>query len=127
MARGTVTYADAVSGSPRKKSNTDYLLHSMLDRIDGEFIKLTDHAIEPCRFCWACRENGCCVIDDAMKTVLIPRLLDADAIVVGTSVYFNNVTAQLKAFIDGTWSIRGKLKDEIGAAVVIGRRYGIES
>jgi len=115
-----------ISGSPRKRSNTDYLLNRILSRTDGEFIKLTDYAIEPCRSCWACRENGCCVIDDGMETVVIPKLLNADAIVVGTPVYFNNVTAQLKAFIDRTWSIRGKLKDKIGAAVVVGRRYGAE-
>jgi len=115
-----------ISGSPRKISNTDYLLNCILSRADGEFIKLTDYAIEPCRSCWACRENGCCVIDDGMETVVIPKLLTADAIVVGTPVYFNNVTAQLKAFIDRTWSIRGKLKDKIGAAVVVGRRYGAE-
>jgi multimeric flavodoxin WrbA len=115
-----------ISGSPRKRSNTDYLMNCILSRTDGEFIKLTDYAIEPCRSCWACRENGCCVIADDMATVIIPKLLDADAIVVGTPVYFNNVTAQLKAFIDRTWSIREKLKDKIGAAVVVGRRYGAE-
>jgi multimeric flavodoxin WrbA len=66
------------------------------------------------------------VIDDDMKTVVIPKLLNADAIVVGTPVYFNNVTAQLKAFIDRTWSIRGKLMNKVGAAVVVGRKYGAE-
>jgi len=115
-----------ISGSPRKRSNTDYLLNRVLSRTDGEFIKLSDYAIEPCRSCWACREGGCCVIDDGMETIIIPKLLNADAIVIGTPVYFNNVTAQLKAFIDRTWSIRGKLKDKIGAAVVVGRRYGAE-
>lgn len=115
-----------ISGSPRKKSNTDYLLNCILSRTDGEFIKLADYAIDPCRSCWACRENGCCVVDDGMETIIIPKLLAADAIVLGTPVYFSNVTAQLKAFIDRTWSIRGKLKDKIGAAVVVGRRYGAE-
>ena len=61
-----------------------------------------------------------------MKTVLTPKLLDADAIVIGTPVYFNNVTAQLKAFIDRTWALRGKLRNKIGGAVVVGRRYGAE-
>lgn len=115
-----------ISGSPRKISNTDCLLNRILSRTDGEFIKLTDYTIEPCHSCWACRENHCCVIDDDMETVIIPKLLNADAIVVGTPVYFNNVTAQLKAFIDRTWSIREKLKNKIGAAVVVGRRYGAE-
>jgi multimeric flavodoxin WrbA len=115
-----------ISGSPRKNSNTDCLLNCIQSCTDGEFIKLADYAIEPCRSCWACRENGCCVVDDDMETIIVPKLLAADAIVLGTPVYFNNVTAQLKAFIDRTWSIRGKLKDKIGAAVVVGRRYGAE-
>ena len=115
-----------ISGSPRKISNTDYLLDRILSCTDGDFMKLTDYTIEPCRSCWACRESGCCVIDDDMETVVIPKLLNADAIVVGTPVYFNNVTAQLKAFIDRTWSIRGKLTNKVGAAVVVGRRYGAE-
>jgi len=89
-------------------------------------MKLTDYAIEPCNSCWACRENSSCVINDDMKTLVIPEILRADAIVIGTPVYFNNVTAQLKSFIDRTWSIRGKLKDKIGATVVVGRRYGAE-
>ncbi|MBN1812120.1 MAG: flavodoxin family protein [Anaerolineae bacterium] len=115
-----------ISGSPRKRSNTDYLLNCILSHTEGEFMKLTDYAIEPCNSCWACRENGSCVINDDMKTIVIPKVLNADAIVIGTPVYFNNVTAQLKSFIDRTWSIRGKLKDKIGAAVVVGRRYGAE-
>jgi len=115
-----------VSGSPRKASNTDCLLNCVLNCTDGEFVKLTDYEIEPCRSCWACRENGCCVVDDSMAAVIIPKLLDADAIVVGSPVYFNNVTAQLKAFIDRTWSIRGKLTNKVGAAVVVGRKYGAE-
>ena len=57
----------------------------------------------------------------------MPMLFAADAVVLGSPVYFNNVSAQLKAFIDRSWSIRGKLKNKIGGAVVVGRRYGAES
>lgn len=115
-----------ISGSPRKKSNTDYLLHYTLNQTGGEFIKLTDYRIEPCRSCWACQQQGSCVIKDDMETVIVPKILAAEALVIGTPVYFNNVTAQLKSFIDRTWAIRGKLKNKIGAAMVVGRRYGAE-
>ena len=37
-----------ISGSPRKHSNTDYLLHLLQDQIGGEFVKLTDYDIQPC-------------------------------------------------------------------------------
>ena len=115
-----------ISGSPRQKSNTDYLLKYMLNLTGGEFMKLTDYTIVPCRSCWACTKSGSCVIDDDMKTAVIPRILAADALVIGTPVYFNNVTAQMKSFIDRTWSLRGKLKNKIGAAVVVGRKHGAE-
>lgn len=115
-----------ISGSPRKKSNTDYLLHYTLNQTGGEFIKLTDYRIEPCRSCWACLKQGACVIRDDMETVLVPKILAADALVIGTPVYFNNVTAQLKSFIDRTWALKGKLKNKIGAAMVVGRREGAE-
>jgi multimeric flavodoxin WrbA len=116
-----------ISGSPRKHSNTDYLLHLLQDQIGGEFIKLADHDIQPCRSCWACRKTDGCVIDDDMTSILIPKLLATDAVVLGSPVYFNNVTAQMKAFIDRTWCLRGELKNKIGGAVVVGRRYGAES
>lgn len=99
----------------------------MLPITGGQFVKLTDYQIEPCKSCWACQKSGKCAIDDKMSNVLIPMLLDSDGIVLGSPVYFNNVSAQLKAFMDRTWSIRGKLKNKIGGAIVVGRRYGAES
>ena len=47
-----------------------------------------------------------------MSQVPIPMLLQSDAIVLGSPVYFGNVSAQHKAFIDRTWSIRGGLENE---------------
>ena len=116
-----------ISGSPRKKSNTEYLLKSMISQVKGEFIKLSNYKIEPCRACWQCQKSGKCIIDDDMNNILIPKLIKSDVIVLGSPVFFNNVSAQLKAFIDRTWSIRGKLKNKIGGSVVIGRKYGLEN
>ena len=116
-----------ISGSPRKKSNTDYLLRLALSITGGQFIKLTDYRIESCKSCWACQKLGKCIINDDMSDILIPKLLDSEVLVLGSPVYFNGVSAQLKAFIDRTWCIRGRLKNKIGGAIVVGRRYGSES
>ena len=116
-----------ISGSPRKNSNTDYLLKSMLSVTGGRFVKLSDYRIEPCNSCRRCQKLGKCVIDDDMSNVILPMLLKADAIVLGSPVYFNNVSAQTKAFMDRTWCVRGQLRNKIGGAVVVGRRYGIEN
>ncbi len=115
-----------ISGSPRQRSNTDYLLHKLLDQTGGDFVKLADYDIEPCHACWACLQEDSCVIDDDMRNTLMPKILAADALVMGTPVFFNNVTAQLKSFMDRTWSLRGALRNKIGATVVVGRRYGAE-
>ncbi|MDD4096771.1 MAG: flavodoxin family protein [Oscillospiraceae bacterium] len=62
-----------------------------------------------------------------MTKTMTPLILSCDGIVLGSPVYFNNVSAQLKNFIDRTWCIKKDLKDKIGGAVVVGRRYGAES
>jgi multimeric flavodoxin WrbA len=116
-----------ISGSPREESNTDYLLKLALSITGGQFVKLTDYSVQPCKSCWACRRLGKCVIDDDMSSTLIPMLLESDVLVLGSPVYFNNVSAQLKAFIDRTWCIRKRLRNKIGGAIVVGRKYGIES
>jgi multimeric flavodoxin WrbA len=116
-----------VSGSPRGISNTDYLLKLTLSTVGGQYVKLVDYHVEPCKSCWACQVSGKCVIDDDMSNTLIPMLLEADVLILGSPVYFNNVSAQLKAFMDRTWCIRGQLRNKIGGAVVVGRKYGIES
>ncbi|MHA1784174.1 MAG: flavodoxin family protein [Candidatus Helarchaeota archaeon] len=116
-----------ISGSPRKKSNTDFLLKLALSITGGEFLKLVDHEIEPCKECWSCVKLNKCIIEDDMTNKIIPKLLESNCIILGSPVFFNNVTAQMKSFIDRTWSIRSKLKNKIGGSIVVGRRYGLES
>jgi multimeric flavodoxin WrbA len=116
-----------ISGSPRKNSNTDFLLKLALSITGGEFIKLVDYRIEPCSSCRVCQKLESCMIDDDMKHVIIPKIIKSSCIVIGSPVFFNNVSAQTKAFIDRTWCIRGKLKNKIGGAIVVGRRYGAEN
>ncbi|NNG67597.1 flavodoxin family protein [Caldanaerobacter subterraneus] len=116
-----------ISGSPRKKSNTDILLKLTMSVTGGKFIKLVDYNIKPCLACWACQKEGECPIKDDMTKELIPMLLESDAIVIGSPVFFNNISGQLKAFIDRTWCIKGQLRNKIGGAIVVGRKYGHES
>ena len=118
-----------ISGSPRK-GNTDYLCNIFkreVERVSGEvrIIKISNYNIKPCISCRNCIETGECMIKDDMEKIF-PLLINADAIVIVSPVYFNNVTAQLKAFMDRTWCMRGKLKNKVGGAIVVGRRYGHE-
>ncbi|PIT85442.1 flavodoxin family protein [Candidatus Micrarchaeota archaeon CG10_big_fil_rev_8_21_14_0_10_59_7] len=116
-----------ISGSPRKGGNSEYLLNLLSDSLKGELVRLSDYKIEPCKSCWACIKTEKCVINDDMTNKIIPVLLDADVIVLGSPVYFNNVSAQLKAFMDRTWCIKGRMRNKIGGAVVVGSHDGAQS
>lgn len=62
-----------------------------------------------------------------MTSTMIPKPVDSPVIIIASPVYFNNVSGQVKIFMDRTWCIRGRLKDKIGGGVVIGRGYEFES
>lgn len=115
-----------LSGSPRKGGNTEHLLAVMRDALPGDLIRIMDHEIQPCRSCWACQKRGHCVIGDDFSSLIMPRMREADAIVIGCPVYFNNVPSQTKALIDRTWAERGSLRNKVAGAVVVGRKYGAE-
>ncbi len=120
-----------ICGSPRRGGNTEYLLRLALEEAEkggaeAKPILLCDKEIKPCYACRLCVEKGeCCVQDDMCE--IYPKLLEADALILATPVFFNNVTSPLKAFMDRTWCLRGKLRNKIGGAIAVGRRYGIEA
>lgn len=116
-----------ISGSPRRGGNTEWLLSMMQQTLPGEMLRAMDHEIGPCRSCWACVERGRCVIEDDFTREIMPRMIECDALVIGCPVYFNNVPSQTKALMDRTWAYRSELRNKIGGAVVVGRRYGGES
>ncbi len=116
-----------ISGSGRKDGNTAFLLKNLQEKLGGKFLQLSDYSINHCMGCWSCRSTGFCRHDDDMENEIIPELLFADVIILGSPVYFNNVSSIIKSFMDRTWPLRGKLNNKIGGAVVVGRGYGSES
>ena len=116
-----------ISGSGRKNGNTSLLLKQMQEQLGGEIIHLVDYQIGHCTGCWSCRSMAECRQQDDMEDVIIPEILHADIVVLGSPVFFNNVSSLMKTFMDRTWPLRGHLNNKIGAAVVVGRGYGEES
>ncbi len=119
-----------ICGSSRVGGNTEVLLKLCLNElrrkgVEVEFLRLSDYSIKPCTGCRECLKRGECCIDDDMKRVIVPKLLSASIIVIASPVYFNNVSSYVKIFMDRTWSIRGRLKDKVGGAIVVGRGYGL--
>jgi multimeric flavodoxin WrbA len=110
-----------ISGSPRSKnSRTLKLVQAVLDgaRTEGAEIELVDICaldINYCIGCQVCFETGECVQADDL-TELVDKMLSADGIVLGSPVYINGVTAQLKTMID-------RLADAIHCQLLSGK-YG---
>ena len=120
-----------ICGSPRRGGNTEVLLDVVLGRLgelgaEIEKLSLSELHVEPCDGCRYCLEAGECRIQDDMTGVVLPKLLEADVVVLASPVYFNNVSSYAKAFMDRTWCIRGKLRNKVGGGVVVGRGYGLE-
>jgi len=119
-----------IQGSPRQ-GNAEQMLQAALAAAEEqgartELVRLAGLRIVPCTACRQCLEDGRCALQDDMQA-LYPRLLAADVLLVASPVFFCNVTAQTKAFIDRTWCLRGRLKDKVGGALVVGRRPGHEA
>lgn len=95
----------AIHASPRTiRSRTrelaGYVLAGAADAgAETEMIDLCDYRIEPCTACDACTMNGICVNDDDVPA-LIARMHEADALVLGSPVYIDNVSGQAKVFFD---------------------------
>ncbi len=93
-----------LSGSPRRGGNSDTLCDQFAKgAIDAghkvEKIRVAEKNIGYCRACYACAENGECVIKDDMAEIL-QKMIDADVLVLASPVYFYSIAAQLKAVID---------------------------
>ncbi len=116
--------------SPRKGGNTEILVREALDAIqelggETELITVSGKTINPCDGCGTCVKEGVCRINDDMQEIY-QQLLQSDGIILGTPVYFVNVSAQAKAVIDRTYVlyVHRKLKGKVAGAIVVARRVG---
>lgn len=124
----------AINGSPRKDGNTARLLRVVLaeleaEGIETEIIHIGGKHIRGCTACMKCWENldRKCIIDTDIVNESIAKMAEADGIIIGSSTYFADVTAETKAFIDRTGFVglaNGLFNRKAGAAVVAVRRAG---
>jgi multimeric flavodoxin WrbA len=94
-----------ISGSPRARGNTARLLAEVLRGVSGaggevSAASLSEYTIAGCVGCERCRHDKTCTRFNDGMTMLYPRIVEADALVLGSPVYHYNVTSQMKAFID---------------------------
>jgi multimeric flavodoxin WrbA len=57
------------------------------------FLSLAGKQIAPCNGCEPCLAAGHCVVEDDMQP-LYERILEADAVIIGTPAYFGSLSGQ---------------------------------
>jgi multimeric flavodoxin WrbA len=100
-----------VTGSPRANSCSSFLADVLLKKLEiaGNHVKLVslkDVDVRPCIACDSCRKvgNEFCIYKDDMKP-LYPKIVACDAILLTSPVYWFNVCAQIKAFVDRLYGL----------------------
>jgi multimeric flavodoxin WrbA len=119
-----------IVGSPRSGGNTELLVKEAMKPAEEagwetDVFLASEKQVAPCDACAGCFKTGKCVIQDDMQE-LYQKMIEADAIIIGSPVYFGNVTAQLKAIIDRTYAIlrTRPLKGKVAGVIVVTRRVG---
>lgn len=111
----------AIVGSPRgMRSRTRRLAGFVLagaeeSGAETDLIDLADLQVVPCTACESCSLDGTCVFADDFSAAC-DRMLDADGLVLASPVYVDNVSGQMKVFID-------RLADAMHYQVLAGK-YG---
>ena len=99
----------AVLGSPRKNGNSTTLARRFLNvaehgRATIKCYRLNELDYKPCQACYACKTRlDHCALEDDLTPVL-QALAQCDVAVIATPVYYGDISAQTKAFIDRTFS-----------------------
>lgn len=99
-----------IDGGPRRNMNTAQMLRkvaegalSLGDKVEVKTIRLYDLDYKGCMSCMACKIKGrasnVCKFKDALTPVLEEIAL-ADALVLGSPIYFGDVTGQMRTFLE---------------------------
>lgn len=100
----------AFNGSPRKNWNTATLLERALEGASSEgaetdLIHLYDITFKGCSSCFSCKVRsgksyGHCAVKDGLTPILKRIEEEADAIILGSPIYFGTITGEMKSFME---------------------------
>ncbi|MBF0300244.1 MAG: flavodoxin family protein [Oligoflexia bacterium] len=99
----------SIQGSPRKNGNSATLSKYFLESAASVGAKintviLNELKYRGCQGCMACKTKlDKCVLKDELENVL-QNVYSADVLLLSSPVYYGDVTSQMKAFIDRTYS-----------------------
>jgi multimeric flavodoxin WrbA len=125
----------AFNGSPRKDGNTFILINHVFrelekEGVETELVQLSGKEIRGCIACYKCFENKDqrCAVKNDIANECIKKMIKAEGMILGSPVYFTDVTAEMKALIDRAGLVSmangGMHKNKVGAVVVAVRRSG---
>ncbi|MGE4298147.1 MAG: flavodoxin family protein [Desulfovibrionaceae bacterium] len=125
----------AFNGSARKQGNTAQLIEVVFSQLQAEgiateLVELSGKPIQGCVACYKCfkNKNGRCAVKKDFANECIEKMARADAIILGSPVYFSDLTASLKALVERAGMVSrandDMLQRKVGAAVVAARRGG---
>ena len=127
--------AVVVCGSPRAKGNTQMILETACEvlkekGVDTELVLLHNKFIKPCIACEKCKQlkdRTCSIKDDDFHPVL-EKIIEADAFIIGSPVYFGCATSQTTSLLHRTGYVARQnnnfLKGKVGGPVIVARRAG---
>ena len=97
--------AIAIIGSPRKDGNCDILVNRLAEKMesDVEIYYLNDLEMNYCDACLSCQKGECIKNDDLNK--LTTKMLDTDYLIFSTPIWFGEMTAQAKTFVDRFYQV----------------------
>ena len=98
-----------IATSPRQGANSQTLVEQILAGAKEagaktEMIRLCMMDIQPCLGCNKCKGGDGCIIEDDMGK-LCEKLAGADAVVLGSPIYWGRLNAQAYPFIDRLYAL----------------------
>ncbi|MCP4717790.1 MAG: flavodoxin family protein [Deltaproteobacteria bacterium] len=96
-----------ICGSHRDESNTNKLIKIIAEASGKahDLVYVNDLDIKPCTGCSMCMMNeGQCPLEDDMESIN-EKLMQADALIIGSPTYFMDVSGVVKCLIDRTMAI----------------------
>ena len=118
-----------INGSPHEKGCTGRALSEVARTLEQEGIEtetlwIGTKDVRGCIACGTCRKLGKCVFNDVVNEAAV-KFAEADALIVGSPVYYAGLNGTLKSFLDRLFYSSSYSKHmKVGAAVTSSRRAG---
>ena len=121
-----------VNGSPRNDGNTFCCLKEIEAQLqkhgmESEIIQIGRKPVRMCINCGGCHQNNGagCVFDDDLCAVITEKMRDADALIVGTPVYYGQPNGGILSLMQRLFFSAGHLvQNKPAAALAVCRRGG---